>query len=229
MAAACQSTPPSATATATGSGKQRTPTHGTPRMPLLWHDERTDHGGKGHAMGKRIHVSSRAGSMVCPACGVGELLRHDRGLPLRLGGRPLRRERQLRPQRKPSQVRGGHGQAQLLPGPPCGAGGPLLGDPQRPSSDTTKLSRATGHDCLFLHGRRPDDGLCRGSGRTQATLSWRANSSETSSPGENALTCQPSSGAREPRYRLVAPSEQNTATTPSPLRKKVWGAAKPVG
>lgn len=36
-------------------------------------------------MGKRIHTSSRAGSMVCPACGVGEL-RHDEVGVVRCGG-----------------------------------------------------------------------------------------------------------------------------------------------
>jgi hypothetical protein len=73
--------------------------------------------------------------------------------------------------------------------------------------------------------------MCPGKGldTTQATLSWRANSREINSPTEKPLAYHPSPGAREAMNLLAASLAQNTGSTLSPQRKKVWGASKPVG
>src|SRR3712207_649297 len=71
--------------------------------------------------------------------------------------------------------------------------------------------------------------LGKGLGKTHATLSWRANSSEISSPTQHPLTYHSSPRAREARNLLAAPLEQNTGNTPSPWWKKVWSDSMPVG
>ncbi len=48
-------------------------------------------------------------------------------------------------------------------------------------------------------------------------------------PPEKPLAYHPSSGAREAINLLAASLAQKTGSTPSPQRKKVWGASKPMG